>query len=96
YTKDGTPHDIVITIHGDNDRPYSSSEVTLNAGAEDTRQPITVADLLANTTDVDANDAGKLTIENLHADHGSIQHIADGTFTFSPEKDYNGQVHFSY
>ncbi|MGR5175309.1 VCBS domain-containing protein [Vibrio mediterranei] len=96
YTKDGTPHDIVITIHGDNDRPYCSSEVTLNAGAEDTRQTITVADLLANTTDVDANDAGKLTIENLHADHGSIQHNADGTFTFSPEKDYNGQVHFTY
>ena len=96
YTKDGTPHDIVITIHGDNDRPYCSSEVTLKAGAEDTRQTITVGDLLANTVDVDANDAGQLTIENLHADHGSIQHNADGTFTFSPEKDYNGQVHFTY
>ncbi|MGL1040860.1 VCBS domain-containing protein, partial [Vibrio vulnificus] len=96
HSKDGTPHDIVITIHGDNDRPYCSSEVILNAGTEDTRQTITTAQLLANTVDVDKNDAGLLTIENLHADHGSILNNADGTFTFTPEKDYNGDVHFSY
>ncbi|MFA0336852.1 cadherin-like domain-containing protein, partial [Vibrio sp. 10N.222.54.B2] len=57
---------------------------------------LTTAQLLANTVDVDANDAGKLTIENLHVDHGSILNNADGTFTFTPEKDYNGDVHFSY
>ncbi|MFA0509132.1 VCBS domain-containing protein [Vibrio sp. 10N.222.54.C2] len=95
-SKDGTPHDIVITIHGDNDRPYCSSEVVLANGSEDTRQTLTTAQLLANTVDVDANDAGKLTIENLHVDHGSILNNADGTFTFTPEKDYNGDVHFSY
>ncbi|MCY9872199.1 VCBS domain-containing protein [Vibrio barjaei] len=96
HSKDGTPHDIVITIHGDNDRPYCSSEVILNAGTEDTRQTLTTAQLLANTVDVDKNDAGLLSIENLHADHGSILNNADGTFTFTPEKDYNGDVHFSY
>ncbi|MFA0355279.1 cadherin-like domain-containing protein, partial [Vibrio sp. 10N.222.54.C7] len=57
---------------------------------------LTTAQLLANTVDVDSNDAGKLTIENLHVDHGSILNNADGTFTFTPEKDYNGDVHFSY
>ncbi|MFA0428645.1 VCBS domain-containing protein [Vibrio sp. 10N.222.51.C5] len=96
HSKDGTTHDIVITIHGSNDRPYCSSEVVLANGSEDTRQTLTTAQLLANTVDVDANDAGKLTIENLHADHGSILNNADGTFTFTPEKDYNGDVHFSY
>ncbi|RCU49513.1 tandem-95 repeat protein [Corallincola holothuriorum] len=96
YSKDGTSHDIVITIHGSNDRPYCSSEVQLNAGTEDTRQTITVAQLLQNTVDVDNNDAGLLSIENLHADHGSIKHNQDGSFTFTPEKDYNGQVHFTY
>nr|WP_282166558.1 VCBS domain-containing protein [Shewanella japonica] len=96
YSKDGTSHDIVITIHGSNDRPYCSSEVILNAGSEDTRQTITVAQLLQNTVDVDNNDVGLLTIENLHADHGSIKHNKDGSFSFSPEKDYNGQVHFTY
>lgn len=96
HSKDGTTHDIVITIHGSNDRPYCSSEVVLANGSEDTRQTLTTAQLLANTVDVDANDAGKLTIENLHADHGSILNNADGTFTFTPEKDYNGDVHFRY
>ena len=96
HSKDGTTHDIVITIHGSNDRPYCSSEVVLQSGSEDTRQTLTTAQLLANTVDVDKNDAGLLSIENLHADHGSILNNADGTFTFTPEKDYNGDVHFSY
>ncbi|MEZ8019491.1 VCBS domain-containing protein [Vibrio splendidus] len=96
HSKDGTPHDIVITIHGDNDRPYCSSEVVLNTGTEDTRQNLTVADLLQNTVDVDHNDAGLLTIANLHADHGSIAINKDGSFSFTPEKDYNGDVHFTY
>ncbi|UPW17253.1 VCBS domain-containing protein [Agarivorans sp. TSD2052] len=95
-SSDGTPHNIVITIHGSNDRPYCSSEVQLNAGTEDTRQTITVAQLLTNTVDVDNNDIGLLTIENLHPDHGSIATNSDGSFSFTPEKDYNGQVHFTY
>ncbi|WP_261905400.1 VCBS domain-containing protein [Vibrio fortis] len=93
---DGTTHDIHITIHGDNDRPYCSSEVQLNSGKEDLAQTITTTELLANTVDVDANDAGKLTIANLHADHGTIVDNQDGTYTFTPNKNYNGQVHFTY
>ncbi|GLO59610.1 hypothetical protein MACH09_01180 [Vibrio sp. MACH09] len=96
HSKDGTTHDIVITIHGSNDRPYCSSEVVLQSSSEDTRQTLTTTQLLANTVDVDKNDAGLLSIENLHADHGSILNNADGTFTFTPEKDYNGDVHFTY
>ncbi|MEZ8656441.1 VCBS domain-containing protein [Vibrio splendidus] len=95
-SKDGTTHDIVITIHGDNDRPYCSSEVQLNSGKEDLAQTITATELLANTIDVDSNDLGKLTVANLHANHGSILDNQDGTYTFTPTKDYNGQVHFSY
>ncbi|PTQ16910.1 toxin [Vibrio splendidus] len=96
HTKDGTPHNIVITINGSNDRPYCSSEVQLNAGTEDTRQTITAAQLLQHSIDVDKNDSGLLAVANLHPDHGSILDNQDGTYTFTPEKDYNGQVHFSY
>ncbi|WP_446612380.1 VCBS domain-containing protein [Vibrio jasicida] len=96
YSKDGTSHDIVITIHGSNDRPYCASEVQLNSGKEDLAQTITATELLASTVDVDANDAGKLTIANLRADHGSIKDNHDGTYTFTPTKDYSGQVHFTY
>ncbi|HHX8330666.1 TPA: VCBS domain-containing protein, partial [Vibrio alginolyticus] len=93
---DGTTHDIHITIHGDNDRPYCSSEVQLNSGKEDQTQTFTTAQLLANTVDVDHNDAGKLTLSNLHADHGTVLDNKDGTFTFTPDHNYNGQVHFTY
>ncbi|MTI03919.1 hypothetical protein E1180_00055, partial [Roseibium denhamense] len=96
YSKDGTAHDIVITIHGSNDRPYCSSEVQLASGTEDVAQTLTLKQLLANTVDVDANDAGKLAIAGLKVDHGSVRDNQDGTFTFTPEKDYNGQVHFTY
>ncbi|WP_333917919.1 VCBS domain-containing protein [Vibrio crassostreae] len=96
YSKDGTSHDIVITIHGSNDRPYCASEVQLNSGKEDLTQTITATELIANTVDVDANDAGKLTIANLHSNHGSIRDNHDGTYTFTPAKNYNGQVHFTY
>ncbi|PKF62452.1 hypothetical protein CW745_03190, partial [Psychromonas sp. psych-6C06] len=95
-SKDGTTHDVVVTINGSNDRPYCSSEVQLNAGTEDTRQTITAVQLLQNSIDVDKNDSGLLTVANLHPDHGSILDNQDGTYTFTPEKDYNGQVHFTY
>ncbi|MFW1399993.1 VCBS domain-containing protein, partial [Vibrio parahaemolyticus] len=55
HSKDGTTHDIVITIHGTNDAPTVSSEVQLNSGKEDSVQTITTADLLANTVDIDHN-----------------------------------------
>ncbi|WP_228931085.1 VCBS domain-containing protein [Roseibium aggregatum] len=96
YSKDGTAHDIVITIHGSNDRPYCSSEVQLAGGTEDVTQTFTLNQLLANTVDVDANDAGKLTIAALRVDHGSIRDNQDGTYTYTPEANYNGQVHFNY
>ncbi|PMH39371.1 hypothetical protein BCU70_13405, partial [Vibrio sp. 10N.286.49.C2] len=95
-SKDGTTHDIVITIHGSNDRPYCRSEVQLNSGKEDTAVTLTAQDLLGNTVDVDHNDIGKLTIENIHPTHGSITDNHDGTYTFTPTKNYNGPVHFSY
>ena len=93
---DGTTHDIHITIHGDNDRPYCSSKVQLNSGKEDLAQTITTTELLANTVDVDTNDAGQLSIANLHADHGTLVDNNDGTFTFTPDHNFNGKVHFTY
>jgi VCBS repeat-containing protein len=96
HSLDGTTHEIQITIQGTNDNPKVTGSVTLASGTEDTDVVIQGADLLANATDIDDNDVNHLSIANLHADHGSIAINTDGTFTFTPEKDFNGQVNFSY
>ena len=94
---DGSTHqNITVTVHGTNDAPVVSAQVQIAQGTEDTDIQINVVDLLANATDVDDNDAGMLTIGNLVADHGTISDNNNGTYTFHPEQDYNGQVHFTY
>ncbi|WP_219621784.1 VCBS domain-containing protein [Shewanella sp. GutDb-MelDb] len=93
---DGTSHIVTVTIHGTNDAPYCSSEVQLSSGTEDKDIHLTKSDLLINATDIDYNDIGQLSVANLTADHGTITVNKDGSFTLHPDKDYNGQVHFSY
>ncbi|PKH57741.1 VCBS domain-containing protein [Shewanella sp. Bg11-22] len=94
---DGSAHqDITVTVHGTNDAPVVSAEVRIASGIEDTSMQLSTVELLANATDIDHNDVGQLSIANLVADHGVIIDNNDGTFSFTPEKDYNGQVHFSY
>ncbi len=96
YSADGTSKDITITLEGTNDAPVVSATQILPAGQEDTQMRLTLAQLLAHAKDVDDNDAGQLTVANLQADHGSIRDNQDGTYTFTPDKDYNGEVHFTY
>ena len=96
YSADYTPHDITITVTGTNDAPLVSSAVTLASGTEDTDITIHASDLLANASDVDHGETKQLTVHNLHADHGTITDNKDGTFTFHPDKDYNGAVSFTY
>ena len=93
---DGTEHTIDIAIHGTNDAPVVSQEAVLLVGTEDTDMRITQVELLTYATDIDHNDINQLTVDNLHVDHGSISTNADGNFTFSPDKNYNGVVHFTY
>ncbi|PKG83300.1 hypothetical protein CXF85_11260 [Colwellia sp. 75C3] len=93
---DGATHDIVVTIHGSNDTPHCTSEVQLRSGTEDTTINLTAAQLLANSSDIDANDLGQLHIDSITANHGVVNQNSDGSFTFTPDKDYNGAVHFSY
>ncbi|HAS6410510.1 TPA: tandem-95 repeat protein, partial [Vibrio vulnificus] len=96
-SKDGSASQVIsVTVHGTNDNPIVTSQVQLPSSTEDHTSTITVAQLLANSSDIDNNDAGQLSIANLVADHGSIKDNQDGTYTFTPDKDYNGQVHFTY
>ena len=85
-----------IVVTGTNDAPTVTSSITLPEGSEDTSVLISASSLLANATDIDSGETQHLTVQHLHADHGSIVDNHDGTFTFNPDANYNGRVTFTY
>ncbi|MGF1727508.1 tandem-95 repeat protein, partial [Photobacterium nomapromontoriensis] len=68
---------------------------TALAGTEDSSIVFTQEMLLQNATDIDSDN---LTALNLQIDeqYGSVVDNEDGTFTFTPAADYNGDVPFSF
>ncbi|MEE1674786.1 VCBS domain-containing protein [Agarivorans aestuarii] len=92
----GTTQQLTAVVYGTNDAPTISTEAVLTSGVEDSNLIITSKELLANASDIDHNDQNLLTIENLQVNHGSLIDNSDGTYTFTPDKNYNGQVHFTY
>ena len=77
-----------------NDAPVAgSASVNLVNGAEDTAYVIQTSDLLQGFSDVDGD---SLSIINLSADNGSVVDNQDGTFTFTPDANYNSTVTLSY
>ncbi|WP_287557241.1 tandem-95 repeat protein [Pseudodesulfovibrio sp.] len=82
---------LTITVNGTNDRPVAVGETGLVTD-EDT--PL-VIDVLANDSDVDANDT--LTILGTPtALHGTVTVNADGTITYTPNANYNGADTITY
>ncbi|MCV3262713.1 cadherin-like domain-containing protein [Vibrio harveyi] len=88
------PHKIVIDVQGSNDKPIVSAWTQLPAGKED--QPVTIkaSDLLTHASDVDSSDV--LHVTNLQATHGHLVDNKDGTYTFTPDKDFNGEIRLTY
>ncbi|MGF1687217.1 cadherin-like domain-containing protein [Photobacterium japonica] len=64
-------------------------------GTEDTDVVFTQAMLLEHATDIDSDN---LTAENLHIapEYGEVVDNGDGTFTFTPAQDFNGDVPFTF
>ena len=64
-------------------------------GTEDTAYLVTQTSLLAGYTDVDGN---ALSVTNLTSSNGTFSNFdaATGSWTFSPNANYNGTVTFSY
>ena len=93
---DGTnlsnPADITITITGANDVPVANPDTL--AATEDTPITYTAAQLLGNDTDADHN---TLTIASVTSGPGGTAVLnPDGTVTFTPNANFNGQANFSY
>ncbi|WP_271254232.1 esterase-like activity of phytase family protein [Pseudanabaena sp. Chao 1811] len=86
----------VLTILNDdvNNAPVLTGTPTiLTAGIEDTTYKILAADLLAGFTDAN-NDV--LSVSGLTATNGTLTNNADGTYTFTPNTNFNGTVNLSY
>ncbi|NQD38888.1 tandem-95 repeat protein [Permianibacter sp. IMCC34836] len=91
---DGTTHVITITINGTNDAP-DISPVTLASIAEDGSLIISATELLAGASDVDG-DALSITSLTLATGSGTLIDNGNGSWTFTPAADFNGDVAFSY
>ncbi|MDO6777591.1 tandem-95 repeat protein, partial [Shewanella sp. 3_MG-2023] len=84
----------VQTINFEVDHAPDSDAVTAQVD-EDGSITITQADLLANATDLDGDD---LVAVNVSSDDDNVTLVdnGDGTYTVTPDADFNGEVSFSF
>nr|MDZ8003152.1 cadherin-like domain-containing protein [Nostoc sp. DedSLP05] len=71
----------------------TGTAATLSNGTEDTAYTITATSLLQGFTDVDGD---SVSVSNLSATNGSVTNNGNGTYTFTPNANYNGSVTLSY
>ncbi|WP_432698375.1 VCBS domain-containing protein [Marinobacterium sp. YM272] len=95
-TADGKSHEITVTVTGTNDAPTVSGSVHLPNLGDESPVTITEAQLLSHTSDIDLTASESLSVSGVTVDHGSITNHNDGTWTYTPESGYTGNVHFSY
>lgn len=76
-----------------NHRPTVVSIVDLGKARKNETLLITVAALLAGAIDADGD---VLNISQLSVNAGSIIQRSDGNWLFTPDKDYQGQIKFTY
>lgn len=62
---------------------------------EDGSLTFTEADLLAHASDPDGDDLS-LMVDNYYGDDGVFTHNGDGTFTFSPNENFSGNLSINY
>ncbi|MBU2953320.1 beta strand repeat-containing protein, partial [Marinobacter sp. F3R08] len=95
-SNDGTNTSQDITITGTNDTP-TASNVDLGSMTEDTGSfLITEAMLADGITEVDSSEAVSAQNLSLTTGNGSLVDNSDGTWTFTPDADWDGQVHLAY
>ncbi|BHH85246.1 cadherin-like domain-containing protein [Desulforhopalus sp. 52FAK] len=75
-----------------NDGPEVGEQISFSTD-EDQAIIITEEQLLQNASDIDGD---QLSVSNLTLDGGSLQDNGDGTYTVTPEENYNGQLNFTY
>jgi len=84
---------VSFTVVGQNDASTGSATAVLAAGTEDVAYTLHASDLLTGFSDVDGD---ALAVTDLTANHGTLQYNGGGTWTFTPDANYNGPVSLSY
>jgi VCBS repeat-containing protein len=92
---DGTATEtILVKVIGTNGAPVlTGSQALLEEGTEDTAYTIDKDALLAGFTDEDRD---AMAVTNLTATHGKLLDNDDGTWTFTPDANYNGTIDLTY
>lgn len=85
-----------ITVNPVNDNPAAADDVY--AGIEDTPfvSVLGVDDLLLNDSDLDGDSLTVITTPVSGPSNGTVTLNADGTFTYTPDPDFNGVDSFVY
>ncbi|QGQ30125.1 Ig-like domain-containing protein [Gimesia maris] len=89
---------VTITVTEVNDVPISTADT--KSAVEDTPLTFSASDLVSNDSAGPANESGQtLTVTTVTATantHGSVVLNGDGTITFTPDADFNGNASFEY
>ena len=83
---------VTITIEGRNDAPVATDDNIYLS--EDTPLSFTSRWLSGDDRDVDGDTLRVTSVQD--AEHGSVRLDADGTITFAPDADFNGEAGFHY
>ncbi|HYC49361.1 MAG TPA: tandem-95 repeat protein [Burkholderiales bacterium] len=83
---------VSIVVNAVNDVPVAQNEAY--ATNEDVPLTIAAAGVLANDTDLDGDALSAVLVDG--PDHGTLILNPDGSFTYSPDSDYNGADSFTY
>ena len=75
------------------DPTLSGQKATLADGTRDTAYTINASDLLQGYSD---SDGDTLSVDSLSATNGSLTDNNNGTWTFTPNADYNGTIDLTY
>jgi hypothetical protein len=81
-----------VTVEGTNDGPVAG-DVSFDA-TEDQSITFSADDLLAQASDIDGDDLSISAIAD--PDNGTLVDNGDGTYTFTPDDNFNGDVAFEF
>lgn len=83
---------VTINVWPVNDAPVATADSATTA--EDTPLVVDAPGVLANDTDIDGDPLTAVLVDDVS--HGSLALLADGSYSYTPAANYNGEDSFTY